>query len=66
MNVGDYSLEAKEVFRTFSFELESQISPDKPSDQLARAVVEDRNREDGRARELAEWRKYFGPWPVSE
>ena len=60
------SKEAKHLFRSFSFDLESQMSPTSPSDQLARVVVKARDREDQRERELAEWRKYFEPWPVSE
>ena len=58
--------EARRLFRSFSFDLKSQMSPTSPSAQLAQVVVKASDREDQRERELAEWRKYFEPWPISE
>ena len=56
----------KDLYRAFSFELEARMSPDAPSDQLARIVVEDRIREDQKIAELAELRKHFEPLRVAE
>ena len=61
-----YQARAKELYRSFSFELEARMSPDAPSDQLARIVVEDRKREDHEAKELAELRRHFEPWEIAE
>ena len=58
------SAEARRLFRCFILNLESQMSPNPPSNQFARVVVKARDRVD--LRELAEWRKYFEPWSVSE
>ena len=61
-----YPPDTKQLYRSFSFEVESRISPDAPSDQLARLVVEDVKKEDQREREMFEARKYFEPWSISE
>lgn len=61
-----YHPRAKELYRSFSFELEARMSPDAPSDQLARIVVEDRKRGDHIDEELAELRKHFEPWTIAE
>ena len=61
-----YQSRAKELYRSFSFELEARMSPDAPSDQLARIVVEDRKREDHNQEELAKLRKHFEPWKMAE
>ena len=61
-----YHPRAKELYRSFSFELEARMSPDAPSDQLARIVVEDRKREDHENEELAELRKHFEPLRIAE
>ncbi len=61
-----YHPRAKELYRSFSFELEARMSPDSPSDQLARIVVEDRKREDHENEELAELRKHFEPLKIAE
>ena len=61
-----YQARAEELYRSFSFELEARMSPDAPSDQLARIVVEDRKREDHEVEELAELRRHFEPWKVAE
>ena len=53
----DTSTEARHLFRSFSFDLESQTSPNPPSDSIARGVVRARDLEDQREHELAEWRK---------
>ena len=54
-----YPPKAKDLYRRFSFELESRVSPTAPSDQLARIIVEDRIDEDRREHDLAEARKHF-------
>ena len=61
-----YHPRAKELYRSFSFELEARMSPDAPSDQLARILVEARKREDSIDEVLAELRKHFEPWKISE
>ncbi len=61
-----YPPRAKELYRSFSFELEARMSPDAPSDQLARIVVEDRKRDDHENEELAELRKNFEPLKIAE
>lgn len=61
-----YQPRIKELYRAFSFELEARMSPDAPSDQLARIVVEDRKREDHMNEELAELRKHFEPLKLAE
>ena len=61
-----HSQEAKQLYRSFSFEVESQITDKSPQNELKRAVVEDRKREDERQKQLAEWRKHFERRPVSE
>ena len=60
------SQEAKELCRSFSFELESQIMDESPQSELTLAVVDDRKREDERQKQLTEWRNHFEPWPISE
>lgn len=42
------------------------MSPDAPSDQLARTMVKNGKREDGRDEELAELRKSFEPSKITE
>lgn len=61
-----HSDEAKELYRSFSFELESRIMDESPQSELTLAVVDERKREDERQKQLADWRKHFEPWPVSE
>ena len=61
-----HSEDAKELYRSFSFELESQIMDDSPPSELTLAVVDERKKEDERQKQLTEWRKHFEPWPVSE
>ena len=62
-----HSRDATELYRSFSFELESRIADDNSSpNELTLAVVDERRREDERQKQLAEWRKHFEPWPVSE
>ena len=61
-----YQARAKDLYRGFIFELEARMSPDAPSDQLARIVVEDRKIEDHKAEELAELRRHFEPWEIAE
>lgn len=61
-----YEPRIKELYRAFSFELEARMSPDAPSDQLARIVVEDRRIEDHMNEELAELRKHFEPLKLAE
>ena len=61
-----YHPRAKEWYRSFSFKLEAEMSPDSPTDQLARIVVEDRRREDHMNEELAELSKCFEPWKIAE
>lgn len=56
-----YLPRVKELYRAFSFELEATMSPDSPSDQLARIVVDDRKIEDRMNEELAELRRQFEP-----
>ena len=60
------SREAKELYRSFSFEVEAQITDESSPDELTLAVIDERKREDERQKELDEWRKHFEPWPVSE
>ena len=62
----NYDPRVKDLYRAFSFELEARMSPDAPSDQLARIVVEDRIKEDQKNEELAELRKHFEPLRVAE
>ena len=62
----NYEPRVRDLYRAFSFELEARVSPDAPSDQLARIVVEDRIREDQRNEELTELRKHFEPLRVAE
>ena len=62
----NYEPRIKDLYRAFSFELEARMSPDEPSDQLARIVVEDRMREDQKKEDLAELRKHFEPLRIAE
>lgn len=61
-----YHPRAKELYRSFSFELEARMSPDAPSDQLARIMVENRKREDCRDEKLTELRKSFEPSKITD
>ncbi|KAL9594655.1 MAG: hypothetical protein Q9219_006916 [cf. Caloplaca sp. 3 TL-2023] len=61
-----HSQEAKQLYRSFSFGVESQITDESPENELRLAMVKDREREDQRQKELKEWRKHFEPWPVSD
>ena len=61
-----HSHKAKELYRSFSFEIENRIMDEPPQDELALAVIDERKREDERQKQLTEWRKHFEPWPVSE
>ena len=61
-----YSREANQLCRSFSFEIESRITEESPPSELTLAVVDERKREDEGQKQLAEWRKNFEPWPVSE
>lgn len=61
-----YHPKVKELYRSFSFELEARMSTDASSDQLARIIVEDRKREDRREDELAELRQHFEPLDIAE
>ena len=60
------SQEAKELYRSFSFELESRMMDESPQSELTLAVVDERRREDERQKQLTEWRKHFEPRPISE
>lgn len=60
------SQEANRLCRSFSFELESRITHESPQSELALAVIEERESEDERQKQLTEWRKHFELWPVSK
>lgn len=60
-----YSRKAKELYRSFSFEIETRITDEPSQDELTLAVIDERKREDERQKQLTEWRKHFEPWPVS-
>ncbi|KAL6721677.1 hypothetical protein ACLMJK_000781 [Lecanora helva] len=62
---------ASELFRKFSFEVESQMPPNYMDsstavDSLSVAVVATRKKEDFEAQQRAEWRRYFEPWKPSD
>ncbi|KAL8827475.1 MAG: hypothetical protein Q9170_006999 [Blastenia crenularia] len=60
------SQEAQQLYRSFSFDVESRMTDDSPQNELELAIVKDREREDERQKQLKEWRKHFEPWPVSD
>ena len=60
------SQKAKELYRSFSFDVEARITDESPPNELTLAVLNERKREDERQKELTEWRKHFEPLPVSE
>lgn len=61
-----HSQEAMQLFRSFSFELESRNTEDLPQSELTLALVEERERDDEREKNLSELRKHFEPCPISE
>ena len=61
-----HSQEAMQLFRSFSFELESQNADDLPQSELTLAVVKERERDDEREKNLSELRKHFEPCRISE
>jgi len=64
--MGGPSAAAKQLVRDYSLEIESKMTTDVPPERLELAVVETCKEEDERNEEMAEWRNYFEPWPVSK
>ena len=60
------SQEAMQLFRSFSFELESKNNDELPQSELTLAVVEERKRNDEREKSLSELRKHFEPCAISK
>lgn len=67
IRIMDSSSEPGQLVRTYSIELENNLPPNIPANDLRRVFIENERRIGREEEESASWRKYYEPWdPLEE